>query len=63
MFDLGNNGLCWNEQLRERFLAARPERPMLDVYRELAARWPAGLAELPELPEELVARQQEATAS
>lgn len=44
---------------RTRFLARRAERPLIDCYMELAARFPQGLAALPELPEEIASRGEE----
>jgi hypothetical protein len=37
---------------RAYFIGANPERPLMESYRELALRFPRGLAESPELPEE-----------
>jgi hypothetical protein len=37
---------------REYFLGRRPDRPLLESYRELASLFPRGLAEVLELPEE-----------
>ena len=43
---------------RAKFLAARKSRPQLDCYLELAARFPQGLAGLPELPEEAMGSEE-----
>jgi hypothetical protein len=43
-------------------LAQNPDRPLLEVYRDLASRFPKGLAEAPELPEEASGAVQEAWA-
>jgi hypothetical protein len=38
---------------REYFLRSNPARPLLETYRELALRFPRGLAEVAEQPEEI----------
>jgi type IV secretory pathway VirB4 component len=43
-------------------LAGHRERPLIDLYRELAAKFPQGLAESPPLPEELTGAVDEAWA-
>ena len=38
---------------RNYFLARETGRPLIEVYEELARRFPAGLADVPQLPEEI----------
>ncbi len=47
---------------RHWYLAGQPGRPLIDLYRELAAKFPQGLAEVPRLPEEISGAVDEAWA-
>lgn len=47
---------------RHWYLAGHAEQPRIELYRELAARFPQGLAEIPVLPEELSGSVDEAWA-
>jgi hypothetical protein len=47
---------------RAYFIAQHPDRPLFDSYRELALKFPRGLAEAPELPEEASGAVQSAWA-
>ena len=47
---------------RTYYFANNPTRPPLDVYQELAQRFPNGLADVPALPEEISGAVTGATA-
>jgi hypothetical protein len=47
---------------RRWWLQQQPQRPLIEAYEALAAKYPCGLAELSPLPVELSGEMQEATA-